>query len=223
MTTNLENLQQKLGYTFNNIELLIQALTHQSYANDMDTTSYERLEFLGDSVIQVVVSDYIFNNIIVDAGTSTKLRASLVSTNYLSEVSINLGLDKIALKSKSLQQLGKKNIADLFESVVGAIYTDGGLEVAREIIHKFVIISEENVGKVIKNNVDHKTMIQEYMQAESKEFEYKLLDSFGPDHKREFKVGLIVEGVCAAVAIATSIRLAEEKCAEIYLNTLKEN
>ena len=151
--TKLENLQQKLGYAFKNTSLLVQALTHQSYANDMGTISYERLEFLGDSIIQVVVSDYIFNNIIVDAGTSTKLRASLVSTNYLSQVSILLGLDKIAFKSKSLQQLGKKNIADLFESVVGAIYIDGGLDIAREIINKFVIISEENVGSVYLNKL----------------------------------------------------------------------
>lgn len=214
---NLENLQEKIGYRFTNSELLIQALTHQSYANDNSTISYERLEFLGDAVIELVVSDYIYKNFEIDSGNSTKLRASLVSTSYLCKVSNMLELDKIAFKSKSLQQMSKKNIADLFESLVGAVYIDGGLDKAKELIKKYVLVSDENVGIVIKNSIDYKSRLQEYMQAGGKTFEYNLLAIVGPDHQRKFEVSLDIDGVSVATAVGTSIRSAEEKCAEQYL------
>jgi len=218
MMNNLESLEKSLGYVFKDKNLLIQALTHISYANDNNVVSYERLEFLGDAVIELIVSDYIFNNFEIDVGSATKLRASLVSTDYLNNISKEIGLDKIVRKSKSLQQLSKKNIADLFESVVGAVYTDGGLENVHKLIYKFVIKNEENVRQVIKNSIDYKSRLQEYMQAESRVFEYKVLSITGPDHKREFEVCLDVDGVAVTTAKSSSIQSAEEKCAELYLN-----
>jgi len=220
---NLDNLQEKIGYKFKNLDLLVQALTHQSYANDNSTISYERLEFLGDAVIELIVSDYIYNNFEIDSGNSTKLRASLVSTSYLSKVSEMLELDKIAYKSKSLQKMSKKNIADLFESVMGAVYIDGGMENAKQLIMKFIIIDDINVGQVIKNSIDYKSRLQEYMQAEGKTFEYTLLAVVGPDHQRQFKVSLDVDGMSVATAVGTSIRSAEEKCAEAFLNSTLYN
>lgn len=215
---NIEELQNVIGYSFNNINLLTQALTHISFANDNNVESYERLEFLGDAVIELIVSEYIYESLPITAGDLTRLRASLVSTDYLSKISIKLELDKKARKSKSLQQLGKKNIADLFESLVGAIYLDGGFGAAKSIIMKYVIIDNNNIAFVIKNSIDYKSRLQEYMQGNGSKFEYVLLSSSGPDHQREFEVALVIEGNNTVVAKASSIQHAEEKCAEEYCN-----
>ena len=215
---NINNLEQEICYSFVDKNLLTQALTHSSYANDNNVDSYERLEFLGDAVIELVVSDYIFNNFEIDVGAATKLRASLVSTEYLNGVSKDLGLDQIVRKSKSLQQLSKKNIADLFESLIGAVYSDSGIDDAKKLILRFVIKNEDNVRQVIKFSIDYKSRLQEFMQAEGKSFEYKILSITGPDHKREFEVCLVVEGQSVTTAKGTSIQNAEEKCAEYYLN-----
>lgn len=219
--SNLLDLQNTINYHFKDEKLLEQALTHQSYANDNNTHSYERLEFLGDAVIELVVSDYIYHQFIFDAGVSTKLRASLVSTDYLSKVSINLGLSDLVLKSKSLQQLGKKNTADLFESLIGAIYLDGGLESAKEVIYSKIIISPEHVGMVMRTCIDYKSKLQELMQAEGCLFEYSVLKTGGLDHARVFTIGLFIDGNQVAKAEGSSIHSAEEKCAEMYLNLIK--
>ena len=218
---NFDNLQNLIEYKFNNVSLLEQALTHQSYANDNNLSSYERLEFLGDAVIELIVSDYIYHEFKFDAGVSTKLRASLVSTEYLCKVSNKLDLTTLVLKSKSLPQLGKKNTADLFESLIGAVYLDGGLEVAKRIIYNHIIISAEHVGVVMRTCIDYKSKFQELMQAGGRSFEYSVLATGGPDHARIFTVGLFVDGQNVARADGSSIHSAEEKCAEIYLNSIK--
>lgn len=220
MNNNLEDIQKVIGYTFSDERLLTQALTHISFANDNKVESYERLEFLGDAVIELVVSDYIFNHINIDAGASTKLRSALVSTENLSSVTKELGLDKLCYKSKSLQFLSKKNTADLFESLVGAVYVDGGIDNAKDIIHKFVIVDDSHVGYVIKNSIDYKSSLQEYMQGKNIDFEYKVIETIGPDHLREFEVALVVRGESFTTAKATSIQQAEEMCAKQYLNQL---
>ena len=212
--TKLENL---IGYEFKDKTLLNTALTHQSYANDNMTESYERLEFLGDAIIEFVVTDFVYNNLNFEVGVLTKLRASLVSTDYLVEISKTLGLDKLALRSKSLSQLGKKNIADLFESLIGSVYVDGGLEEAKKLIDKYIIKGMENIRFVLKNSIDYKTKFQEYMQSLSRAFEYKTISSTGLDHEKKHTVGLWVEGKKITEVTATSKQIAEEKCAEFYI------
>lgn len=212
--TELENL---IGYEFKDKTLLNTALTHQSYANDNMTESYERLEFLGDAIIEFVVTDFVYNNLNFEVGVLTKLRASLVSTDYLVGISKNLGLDKLALRSKSLSQLGKKNIADLFESLIGSVYVDGGLEEAKKLIDKYIIKGMENIRFVLKNSIDYKTKFQEYMQSLSRTFEYKTISSTGLDHEKKHTVGLWVEGKKITEVTATSKQIAEEKCAEFYI------
>ena len=212
--TELENL---IGYEFKDKTLLNTALTHQSYANDNMTESYERLEFLGDAIIEFVVTDFVYNNLNFEVGVLTKLRASLVSTDYLVGISKTLGLDKLALRSKSLSQLGKKNIADLFESLIGSVYVDGGLEEAKKLIDKYIIKGMENIRFVLKNSIDYKTKFQEYMQSLSRTFEYKTISSTGLDHEKKHTVGLWVEGKKITEVTATSKQIAEEKCAEFYI------
>lgn len=218
---NFEELQLTLGYKFQDVSLLETAMIHQSYANDLGVSSYERLEFLGDAVIELVVSDYIYHFCEFDAGVSTKLRANLVSTDYLSRVAMGLGLVNLVKKSKSLSVLGKKNTADIFESLIGAVYLDSGLDVAKKLINKYVIISEDNVRFVMKNCIDYKSKFQELMQAEGKSFNYKVLSSEGLDHEKVFEVGLFVDDNILTVCKSSSIHSAEEKCAEYYINTIK--
>lgn len=216
----MEELQKRIGYTFEDASLLVRALTHQSYANDNNVVSYERLEFLGDAVIELVVSDYIYNLCEFDAGVSTKLRASLVSTEYLQNVSHELGLPELVLKSKSLAILGKKNTADLVESLIGAIYLDGGLESAKKVIQENIIISDDNVRYVMLTTIDYKSKFQELMQSQGHTFEYRLLSTSGLAHERVFEVGLFVDGQQVVLAQSTSIHSAEEKCAQQYINSL---
>lgn len=216
----MEELQKRIGYTFEDNSLLVRALTHQSYANDNNVASYERLEFLGDAVIELVVSDYIYNFCEFDAGVSTKLRASLVSTEYLQNVSHELGLPELVLKSKSLAILGKKNTADLVESLIGAIYLDGGLESAKRVIQENIIISDDNVRYVMLTTIDYKSKFQELMQSQGHTFEYRLLSTSGLAHERVFEVGLFVDEQQVVSAQSTSIHSAEEKCAQQYINSL---
>lgn len=213
---NLDILQKNIKYAFNDLNTLKIALTHSSYANENNVENYERLEFLGDAVIELVVSDYIYKNCSFDAGISSKLRASLVSTENLYSISKELLLDKMVLKSKSLSNLSKKNTADLFESLIGAVYIDGGISPAKEIIQKFVIVSDENIKNKITSSIDYKTKFQEYMQSKGIRFEYKLIASEGMDHDKTFECGLYVNNELFVTAKGKSIQSAEEKCAEKY-------
>jgi len=168
-------------------------------------------------VLELVVSDYIYNHFNFDAGVSSKLRASLVSKGYLYDISISLGLKDLVLKSKSLSQLSKKNTTDLFESLLGAVYLDGGLDKAKNVIFKYVIIDDDNISFVLKNSIDFKTNFQELMQKEAKKFEYKILSSKGLDHEKVFEIGLYIEGELIDKSTGGSIREAEEKLAENYI------
>ena len=213
-------LEEILNYKFTDENLCKRALTHSSYANESGVESYERLEFLGDAILEMVVSDYIYTNFKFDAGTSSKLRASLVSTDYLYNVVTKLGIDALVLKSKSLPKLSKKNTADIFESLIGAVYLDSGLSGASDVIYKHVIVDTNNINYILKNSIDYKSNLQEYLQKVGKCFEYKLVSANGLDHSKTFEVSLIVDGEVVATDKGTSIRVAEEKVAEAYLKSL---
>lgn len=215
--SNLLDLQESIGYRFRDSSILVTALTHQSYANEHMVDSYERLEFLGDAVIEMVVSKFIYDNLSLTSGELTKLRASLVSTVYLSNISNKLRLNEYVLKSKSLSSLSKKNIADLFESLIGAVFIDGGIDCAQSVVEKFVIINIDNVKDILINNSDYKTKLQELCQSKNQNFSYELIDSFGLDHDKNFVVVLRIEGKVVAKATAKSIRDAETVCAQMYL------
>ena len=209
-----------MGYQFNNISYLETALIHQSYANELGIDSYERLEFLGDAVIELIVSDYLYNNFSMTSGKLTKLRSALVSTENLNKTSIELMLNKYVKKSKSLQTLSKKNSADLVESVVGAVYLDGGIASCKLVVNKILIKSEENIKYLLDNCEDSKTELQELLQSKGIKFEYKLVSSMGLDHDKVFEVELFVDNVSKYKAKGKSIREAEENCAKGYLNNI---
>lgn len=220
---NLKNLQSKIGYEFKDVSNLEMAFTHQSYANEHDgVESYERLEFLGDAVIEMIVSKHIFDYVKFSSGILTKIRSYLVSTENLSKISKDLGLDKYMLCSKSLTSIGKKNCADLFESLIGAIFIDGGIDPCERIIQEYIIKDKENMDFAIENCEDSKTQVQELCQKQGKIFEYILVGSFGQDHEKIFEVSLMIEGEKVSQNSGHSIREAEENCARNYLNKLKQ-
>lgn len=190
----MEVLQQKLDYKFNNIKLLENALTHSSYANEVrnGVKSNERLEFLGDSVLSIIVADYLFKNFKkIPEGELTKLRASLVCEKSLCAFSRELGLGEFLLLGKGEAHNGGRNrdsiLADAFEAVLAAMYLDGGIEIARKHVLRFVLPElEHQDDEVFK---DYKTALQEIIQRNPEEsVTYILVGESGPDHDKVFEV-----------------------------------
>lgn len=193
-TSSLKDFEKKLGYSFKNIALLENALTHSSFANESKgrAKSNERLEFLGDAVLSIVVSDYIFLNCPdYPEGELTKLRASLVCERTLCTFSTSLNVGNFLFLSRGEKNSGGDKrpsiLADAFESIIAAIYIDGGIKAAREFILKFVVPEIKKPGD--KKFRDYKTSLQEIVQQNPNEkLEYVLVDESGPDHNKHFVV-----------------------------------
>lgn len=190
----MDELQSKIGYKFNNIALLKEALTHSSYANENQKrfNCNERLEFLGDSVLSIVVSDYIFANCpTLPEGELTKLRASLVCEKSLHRFAKQLDLGKHLFLSHGERRNGgalrASILADAFEAVIAAIYLDGGIEPAKKHILRYVVPEIEHRKNI--SFKDYKTSLQEIIQKNPGEkLEYILVSASGPDHDKHFKV-----------------------------------
>lgn len=187
-------LENELGYSFSKPERLTTALTHSSYANESkkNLSSNERLEFLGDSVLGVVVSDYLFKHYAhLAEGELTKLRASLVCEKSLSEFAKSINLGNYLLLGKGEQITGGAGrpsiLADAFEAVIAAIYLDGGIESARTFIMRF--IEPAVLSHKPKAFRDYKTALQEIIQQNPEEkLDYILVGESGPDHDKRFTV-----------------------------------
>ena len=209
-------LEKNLDYTFKNKDLLKQALTHSSYANEAHTQSNERLEFLGDSVLSLVVSDHIYTRFNTPEGELTKLRASLVCEAALYEFAKELELGKFMLLGKGEQQYrGNERpsmLADAFEAVLAAIYLDGGMEPAKKLVLRFV--KEDLIHTERITFKDYKTKLQEVIQKNPEEhLEYVLVDEKGPDHAKEFTVELRLNSNVIAQGIGKSKKSAEQNAA----------
>jgi len=190
----MEVLQKKLNYKFNNIKLLENALTHSSYANEVRNglTSNERLEFLGDSVLSIIVADYLFLHFKnIPEGELTKLRASLVCEKSLCVFARRLDLGKYLMLGKGEDKGGGRErdsiLADAFEAVIAAIYLDGGMTAATEFVLSYV--EPEIVDKNEHTFKDYKTALQEIIQRNPEENVYYVLKGeSGPDHNKVFEV-----------------------------------
>lgn len=224
----MQELEKNLNYKFNNIALLKNALTHSSYANEVrnGTTSNERLEFLGDSVLSIIVSDYIFNNFPkLPEGELTKLRASLVCERSLCGFSRELELGKYLLLGKGEEKGGGRErdsiLADAFEAVLAAMYLDGGYEIARKHALRFVLREiehpEEDVFK------DYKTVLQEIIQRNPEEtVTYVLVDQKGPDHDKIFTVEVMLNSNAIGKGSGKSKKQAEQMAAKQALELMGE-
>ena len=215
----LQNLESKIGYKFKNKKLLKIALTHSSYANEGwgKYKSYERLEFLGDSILSLVTSDYIFKKFKnYPEGKLTKLRAFLVCEKQLCSFSQELELYKYIKVSRGEHNCGGQNrpsiLADVFEAICAAIYLDSSYKEASDFILKFIVPALQHPQ--VNDIHDYKTDLQEIIQKNPQEtIEYNLVGQSGPDHDKVFTVELKINNNVVGKGIGKSKKDAEQQAA----------
>ena len=217
---SLETLQQKIGYKFKNEKLLYEALSHSSFANEnkKSRNSNERLEFLGDSVLSIVVSDYIFKHFThIPEGELTKLRASLVCESSLFEFAKKIDLGSHIFLGKGEEMTGGRErpsiISDTFEAVIATIYLDGGMEAVAPYILSF--IPKDITPKGSSSFHDYKTSLQEIIQKNPEEkIEYFLKSESGPDHDKKFTVQVLLNNNVIGEGTGRSKKTAEQAAAK---------
>ena len=222
----MNDLQAAIGYAFNDTALLTEALTHSSYAHEQHKNMKynERLEFLGDAVLSIVVSDYIYKHCPeLPEGELTKLRASLVCEKSLFDFANQIDLGSyLRLSNGERRNGGAKRpsiVADAFEALIAAIYLDGGMEPARKHILRFVVPEIENH----KNHSfkDYKTVLQEIIQKNPGEkLEYRLVGSSGPDHNKHFRVEVCLNSNVIGRGGGRSKKEAEQQAAREALELM---
>ena len=196
----MDELFKRLNIKPNDIKLFMCAFSHSSYANEHKAKSdYERLEFLGDALVDLVVADYLYNNSIEAEGEMTKDRASYVCENALYKYSMDLGLNNYIRVGNGEQKDGFKKaiVADIFEALMGAIYIDLGYATARKAILNIIVPYIENPNVVFFS--DYKSSLQESVQTEQKSLEYNLINEEGPAHDRRFTVEVIIDSIIYGV------------------------
>lgn len=206
--------------------LLKQALTHSSYANEgfRKETHNERLEFLGDSVLQLVVTEWLYaNNMRWTEGQLSQGRAAIVCEATLAEAAGNLRVGSLLRLGRGEERSGGRTkhslLADAMEAIIGAIYLDGGLEQARNFILevlRFALtdVEERETGR------DHKTALNEWLRRRGEEAAYEVVGSYGPDHAKSFEVEVSVGGVAIGRAVGHSKKEAEQQSARLALKQL---
>ncbi len=225
----MKSLENNLKYQFNDISLLENALTHSSYANEVKCAggSNERLEFLGDSVLSIIVSDYIYKNFPdMPEGELTRLRSSLVCEKALCSFSRELNLGEYLRLGKGEDKAGGRErdsiLADAFEAVLAAIYLDGGMEIARNHVMNFVLRELQNTDKS-EASKDYKTLLQEIIQRNPEEsVTYVLIGESGPDHNKTFDVEVRLNSNCIGKGSGRSKKQAEEAAAKQALILMGE-
>lgn len=218
--------REKLGFEFENLDLLITALTHRSYVNEHKksvSAHNERLEFLGDAVLELVVTDYLFNTFKESEGILTSWRAALVRTESIGEAGNKLGYESLVRMSR-----GEKNgsnrarmqiLANAFEAVIGAIYLERGYDDASVFIHKHIISKLETI---VSEGTwrDPKSHLQEVSQrVDGATPLYKVMEEVGPDHDKIFTVGAYVNGKLMGQGVGPSKQNAQQLAARAALDT----
>ncbi|MBR5360328.1 MAG: ribonuclease III [Lachnospiraceae bacterium] len=217
-----KKLQEKTGYSFRDETLLIRALTHSSYRNEKQSArDYERLEFLGDAVLELTVSEFLYkDNPDMKEGEMTKMRASLVCEPTLAYCAKVLSLKDYILLGKGEEKTGGRNresiISDVFEAVVGALYLDGGMEVAVSFIREYVLTDYRNKIEFR----DSKTTLQEYVQEKGSAMDYVLVNESGPDHNKKYTVHVLIDSEVMGRGTGSSKKRAEQRAAYEALKKL---
>jgi hypothetical protein len=230
ITPYQEFAREKLGFEFNNLDLLITALTHRSYVNEHRKSVHhhnERLEFLGDAVLELAVTEYLFNNFSEPEGILTAWRAALVRTESIGDAGDKLGYGPLIRMSK-----GEKNgserahlqiLANAFEAVIGAIYLERGFEDARDFIHKHIIIKLDGILESGSWR-DPKSYLQEISQrVDNQTPVYKVLCEEGPDHDKVFTLGVFVGEKMMGRGTGPSKQVAQQQAARAAIAKYKES
>ncbi len=222
----LSLLEERIGYTFRNEELLREALTHSSFSNEQRINrqkDYERLEFLGDAVLELVSSEFLFHeNPNLPEGKLTKLRSSMVCEPALAYCARDLEIGKFIRLGKGEEATGGREresiTSDVMEAVIGAIYLDAGYEKAHDFIHRFILSDLEN--KILF--YDSKTVLQEMIQAKpDTQFCYRLVKEEGPDHAKTFEVEVVINDAVIGTGQGRTKKGAEQQAAYQAILALK--
>ena len=205
------NFLDKFNVQINNQELLNTALTHSSYSNEHGGSNYERLEFLGDAVLQLITSEYFYKKYDFQEGELSKIRASFVCEEDLAQYAKDVGIDKhIKVGNGQKGNINDTIIADTFESVLGAVYLDQGFEVAKsyalKVLQPYVLEHHVFLG-------DYKSRLQEMVQTDKKSLEYRLISESGPSHDKTFVFEVVIDGIVYGKGTGKSKKEAEQQAA----------
>lgn len=216
---------EKYNIKAHDLSLYETAFTHTSYANENKIESYERLEYLGDAVLELIMSEYLYKKENLKEGQMTKLRANYVCENALYEYSCILGINKY-IKLGHGEDIhdgihNKTIVADVFEAFIGAMFLDLGLDIVKNFIYENVInLIEENKIDIIR---DYKSALQEYVQTSKKSLNYEVVDEYGPAHDKRFVVVVKVDNIIYGKGFAHSKKEAEQNAAKDALSKAKIN
>ena len=200
----------------NDISLYETAFSHTSYSNENGVKSYERLEFLGDAVLELLMSEFLYKSNKYDEGEMTKIRAHYVCETANYEYSIKLGLNEYLKLGKGEEENGGKYrkaiVSDIFESFLGALYLDQGLATTKKFFNDYIVPLIEN--HEIDFFDDYKSILQEFVQTDKKSLEYKLINEEGPSHNKKFTVEVIIDGIVYGHGTSHSKKSAEQAAAK---------
>lgn len=221
-----DKLEERIGYVFRDKDLLRQALTHSSYANERKINKvkdYERIEFLGDAVLEMISSEYLYNSRSeMSEGQLTRTRAAMVCEPSLAACARDFSLDRYILLGKGEEMTGGRSrdsiISDVMEALIGAVYLDGGFERAREFIHRFVLSDLEDKALFY----DAKSILQEEMQKDGGDIRYVLVGESGPEHDKSFFVEVYQGDVLLGSGSGHNKKAAQQKAAYEALLRLKK-
>ena len=224
----MEKLEQKIGYRFHNRELLVTALTHSSYANERhgEAQSYERQEFLGDSILGLVTAEFLFTHEPpLPEGRMTRMRAELVCEASLHKTALELGLGSYMRLGRGEEHTGGRErpsiLADMVEAIIAAIYLDSGMEEARRFILARVL--RDAAFDDSHRSADYKTRLQELVQRKSNQvIAYDLVEETGPDHDKTFTFEVLINGAVSGRGSGKTKKEAEQMAAAKALETYSE-
>ncbi len=223
----IEGLEKSLGYSFKDRSILLEALTHPSSVGfEKKIKSNQRLEFLGDAVLQAAITDTVFRKFDdVDEGSLTKIRIALTQGSFLANLSFAMGIPKCLILPRSAENIRESASAaeDAFEAVVGAIYLDSNFEKAKKIVLSWY---KHGLGELLPDLVSSqnpKGALQEYAAKNGDVISYALVSQSGPDHKKVFEVEVSINGIPLSRASASSKKSAETKAADLALSLLKKS
>ena len=215
----MKNIFSKYGITIKNEKLLKEALTHSSYSNEHGGTCYERLEYLGDAVLEIVCSEYLYKNTNNPEGEMSKLRSLYVCENALYEYSKSINLKDYILLGSGIDEANKTIIADVFEAVMAVIYLESGLSTVKKLFNSLIVPHIESHDDFL---MDYKSLLQESVQTVKKSVTYRLVEESGPAHLKKFKVEVIIDGLVFGVGEGSTKKSAEQQAAkDAYMKRAK--
>ena len=222
---SIDVFQKNIGYFFKNPGFLTTAFTHTSYANENNTKSYERLEFLGDAIVDFLVGEYLFNNYpSLDEGMMSRVRAALVCEKALSELGAQIEIEKYMLLGHGAELSGERNrpsiVSDMFEALIAAMYLDAGIDNTREFLYS---IYGDKISKAVDSGqvIDYKTKLQEKLQKNGPcTITYEILSAEGPVHHCLFEMQVSVNGKALGKGSAYSKKEAQQRAAQNALENL---